>query len=181
MNHVLHTLLNLGSAHQRHLAGITFLTSSCNWQEEDCAHQWEGSQFGSWNCYNNCSDVGVCRHGFCHCPAGRFGLDCSRTEAYAPRQHRPARGDLRVYVYDLPTSLALAETLDYGTRAPNTENYQVRCCVSAGGVSEQAAWMLLFVGHFEKKPEKGTLNGGGQPPFSITSNAPKSDLHLPGV
>jgi len=69
--------------------------------------------------------VGVCRHGFCHCPAGRFGLDCSRTEAYAPRDHRPARGDLRIYVYDLPTSLALAETLDYGTRSPNSENFQV--------------------------------------------------------
>ena len=129
------------------VARDTMCQSNCNErgcvrQEEDCAFEWEASQFGSWNCYNNCSDVGVCRAGFCHCPAGRFGLDCSRTEAYAPREHRPARGDnLRIYVYDLPTSLALAETLDYGTRSPNTENFQVSVIETCS--CTRRAWPLL--------------------------------------
>ena len=124
----------------------------CAGQEEDCAYEWEASQFGSWNCYNNCSDVGVCRHGFCHCPAGRFGLDCSRTEAYAPRERRPARSGLRIYVYDLPTSLALAETLDYGTRSPNTENFQV-IIVNAQSCADRAS------PHLPKLPDSASARG----------------------
>jgi hypothetical protein len=31
-------------------------------------------------CVNGCSGVGTCSRGFCSCPAGRFGVDCSRSK-----------------------------------------------------------------------------------------------------
>jgi hypothetical protein len=31
-------------------------------------------------CFNNCSGAGRCLRGWCHCQAGRWGIDCSRTK-----------------------------------------------------------------------------------------------------
>ena len=36
------------------------------------------------SCPRNCSGRGTCRQGFCHCPTGWFGRDCSRSRAYHP-------------------------------------------------------------------------------------------------
>ncbi len=33
---------------------------------------------------HRCSGIGECWAGFCKCPEGRWGLDCSRSKAYAP-------------------------------------------------------------------------------------------------
>lgn len=46
----------------------------------DCSEPWTGAFWGQYACVNNCTDVGVCRDGFCHCPPGRFGISCARTQ-----------------------------------------------------------------------------------------------------
>ena len=48
---------------------------------DDCSEPWSGEHWGQYQCINNCSDVGSCRQGFCHCPPGRFGISCARTQA----------------------------------------------------------------------------------------------------
>jgi hypothetical protein len=162
-------------------------------QGEDCSQPWTGAYLGQYQCVNNCSDVGACRNGFCHCPPGRFGIACHRTEvcrrsaqktrhehglvkqarrqrlgchpythaclhcclcflpallpalraggqvsahnctgiscalptqAWASRPHRPDPQRFRIYVYELPLPLALAEQLDFGQMHVNLEFYQ---------------------------------------------------------
>lgn len=61
-------------------------------------------------CLANCSGVGRCLGGFCHCPPGRWGMDCGRSKAYAPNSSevREAsdtayeRTALKIYRYELP-------------------------------------------------------------------------------
>jgi hypothetical protein len=63
-----------------------------------------------------CAGRGTCSFGFCHCQAGWFGKDCSRSKAWGPpgKGHEQAevagsRSRLRVYVYELPTWLAFED------------------------------------------------------------------------
>ena len=46
------------------------------------------------------------------------------TQAWAPRPHRPDPQRFRIYVYELPLPLALAEQLDFGQMHVNLEFYQ---------------------------------------------------------
>ncbi len=48
-------------------------------QGSDCSEpEFRGKLFD--RCVNGCSRVGACVGGFCRCPAGRWGIDCSRTQ-----------------------------------------------------------------------------------------------------
>lgn len=50
----------------------------CN-QGKDCSKpEFKGTLFD--RCINGCSGVGECIGGFCRCPRGRWGIDCSRTQ-----------------------------------------------------------------------------------------------------
>ena len=106
---------------------------------------------GQSNCVNGCQGAGRCVDGFCFCPEGRFGIDCSRTQvgtsrrgprhaacsgmnvwvsslaalrmlssgnavfwqAFERQEPRPDATQLRIYIYELPHSLARAEALDH--------------------------------------------------------------------
>lgn len=82
-------------------------------------------------CFNNCSGRGSCVHGLCHCSPGHWGADCTRSRAYAPlpfqqlmmtnhthpQRHQglsPVRDRLRVYVYELPWTVATRLELESG-------------------------------------------------------------------
>lgn len=64
-------------------------------------------------CFNRCSGRGRCRHGFCHCRPGAWGIDCSLSWAgdgppavWVDRRTRlpPAGAAVRprIFVYELP-------------------------------------------------------------------------------
>lgn len=91
------------------------------WQGEDCSEPWLTPKWGQYQCFNNCSDAGACRNGFCHCPPGRFGIACQRTEAWAPRAHRPDPQRFRIYAYELPLTLGHVQQLDFGQQHPGFE------------------------------------------------------------
>ena len=57
----------------------------------------------------SCNGHGKCRSGFCHCDKGYWGFGCGRSKAYAlaPASRAvPSRTKLRIYMYDLPSSVA---------------------------------------------------------------------------
>ncbi|GIL81236.1 hypothetical protein Vretimale_1194 [Volvox reticuliferus] len=56
------------------------------------------------HCYRNCSGVGTCLNGWCHCKPGYWGHGCTRTKAYSSTVGwRPNHAAIKVYVYDLPS------------------------------------------------------------------------------
>ncbi|KAG2485165.1 hypothetical protein HYH03_016055 [Edaphochlamys debaryana] len=58
------------------------------------------------HCYQGCSGVGKCVHGWCHCDAGYWGHGCTRSKAYTSSTGwRPNHGDIKIYVYDLPSNV----------------------------------------------------------------------------
>ncbi|KAG2488215.1 hypothetical protein HYH03_013209 [Edaphochlamys debaryana] len=59
------------------------------------------------HCYRNCSGVGQCVRGWCHCQPGYWGHGCTRRKAYASSAGwLPNHADIKVYVYDLPEMVA---------------------------------------------------------------------------
>ena len=48
-------------------------------------------------CVHSCSGVGECLGGYCRCPAGVWGMDCSRTKAYEPAPGRSSEGNGTAY------------------------------------------------------------------------------------
>ncbi|KXZ54166.1 hypothetical protein GPECTOR_5g263 [Gonium pectorale] len=57
-------------------------------------------------CPLGCSGRGVCHGGFCHCAPGWWSYGCSRSKAYMADEYTPHTTDLKIYVYDVPESLA---------------------------------------------------------------------------
>ncbi|PNW87478.1 hypothetical protein CHLRE_02g144100v5 [Chlamydomonas reinhardtii] len=58
------------------------------------------------HCYRNCSGVGECVGGWCHCKPGYWGHGCTRTKAYSSSVGwRPNHAEIKVYVYDLPNNV----------------------------------------------------------------------------
>ncbi|GFR49811.1 hypothetical protein Agub_g11751 [Astrephomene gubernaculifera] len=58
------------------------------------------------HCPLNCSGRGVCHGGYCHCRPGYWGAGCSRSRAYSSEDWLPHPTQLRIYVYELPESVA---------------------------------------------------------------------------
>ena len=57
-----------------------FVFASRNLQGEDCSQR--ARQGSAWDrCPLDCGGVGKCLDGFCHCPPGRWGADCGRSQA----------------------------------------------------------------------------------------------------
>ena len=59
------------------------------------------------SCPNKCSGRGECKEFFCHCKPPYWGMACERSTPHAPDPEailNPA--DFRIYMYDLPTSIA---------------------------------------------------------------------------
>lgn len=75
---------------------------------------------GNGYCLNSCSGKGRCEHGTCVCDAGRWGMDCSLHEGWAPHGHRPL-----VYVFDLPPESATWH-LWYYPEGPSQDEFQRR-------------------------------------------------------
>ncbi|KAG2488196.1 hypothetical protein HYH03_013190 [Edaphochlamys debaryana] len=60
-----------------------------------------------YHCYRNCSGVGECVRGWCHCQPGYWGHGCTRRKAYTSSAGwLPNHADIKVYVYDLPEVVA---------------------------------------------------------------------------
>ncbi|KAG2488216.1 hypothetical protein HYH03_013210 [Edaphochlamys debaryana] len=60
-----------------------------------------------YHCYRNCSGVGECVRGWCHCQPGYWGHGCTRRKAYTSSVGwLPNHADLKIYVYDLPEMVA---------------------------------------------------------------------------
>ncbi|KXZ50301.1 hypothetical protein GPECTOR_17g940 [Gonium pectorale] len=60
-----------------------------------------------YHCYRNCSGVGTCLGGWCHCQPGYWGHGCTRRKAYTSSVGwRPDHAQIKIYVYDLPTIIA---------------------------------------------------------------------------
>ncbi|GAX73303.1 hypothetical protein CEUSTIGMA_g757.t1 [Chlamydomonas eustigma] len=74
------------------------------------------------SCLNNCSNVGSCLAGYCHCPVGLWGSDCSRSKAFAPDPGNETevnntaffRSKLKIYRYELPWQIAFPLELSDG-------------------------------------------------------------------
>lgn len=62
--------------HQPHM--MTCLCIMCLQWDACAVHALSGQLFD--RCVNGCSGVGSCIGGFCRCPRGRWGIDCSRTQ-----------------------------------------------------------------------------------------------------
>jgi len=62
-----------------------------------------------------CSGNGECVNGFCRCRDGFWGLDCSRSHAFALADGAravPPRTALRIYMYDIPSSIVFSGDFD---------------------------------------------------------------------
>ncbi|GFR49822.1 hypothetical protein Agub_g11762 [Astrephomene gubernaculifera] len=58
------------------------------------------------HCFRNCSGVGTCLGGWCHCQPGYWGHGCTRRKAYTSTVGwRPNPAEAKIYVYDLPTEI----------------------------------------------------------------------------
>ncbi|GFR49821.1 hypothetical protein Agub_g11761 [Astrephomene gubernaculifera] len=70
-------------------------------------------QAENYHCYRNCSGVGTCLGGWCHCQPGYWGHGCTRRKAYTSTVGwRPNHADIRIYVYDLPNIIVHRKTED---------------------------------------------------------------------
>ncbi|KAG2493501.1 hypothetical protein HYH03_008317 [Edaphochlamys debaryana] len=59
-----------------------------------------------YHCYRNCSGVGQCVRGWCHCQPGYWGHGCTRRKAYVSSAGwLPNHANMKVYVYDLPENV----------------------------------------------------------------------------
>ncbi|KAG2488188.1 hypothetical protein HYH03_013182, partial [Edaphochlamys debaryana] len=59
-----------------------------------------------YHCYRNCSGVGECVRGWCHCQPGYWGHGCTRRKAYTSSAGwLPNHADIKFYVYDLPENV----------------------------------------------------------------------------
>ncbi len=61
------------------------------------------------HCANNCSGHGVCHRGFCHCEPPWYGIGCTSQGAHKPQSAAPPPHRLRIYMYDLPSSVAFQD------------------------------------------------------------------------
>ncbi|KAG2488197.1 hypothetical protein HYH03_013191 [Edaphochlamys debaryana] len=60
-----------------------------------------------YHCFRNCSGVGQCVRGWCHCQPGYWGHGCTRRKAYTSSAGwLPNHADMKIYVYDLPENVA---------------------------------------------------------------------------
>ncbi|KAG2488191.1 hypothetical protein HYH03_013185 [Edaphochlamys debaryana] len=59
-----------------------------------------------YHCYRNCSGVGECVRGWCHCQPGYWGHGCTRRKAYTSSAGwLPNHANMKIYVYDLPENV----------------------------------------------------------------------------
>ncbi len=71
------------------------------------------------SCLHNCNGRGACTYGFCHCQAGWWGRDCSRSKAYAQPDEgsrkllSPPRDRVRIYIYELPSWVLTTPHYEY--------------------------------------------------------------------
>ncbi|KXZ45845.1 hypothetical protein GPECTOR_50g639 [Gonium pectorale] len=68
-------------------------------------------------CPNDCGFRGTCVNGFCKCKPPYWGVACSRSKAYEPAKdslYHPYYPSLKIYVYDLPLSIAGPQEFDDG-------------------------------------------------------------------
>uniref|UniRef100_A0A7R9YSL4 EGF-like domain-containing protein n=1 Tax=Chlamydomonas euryale TaxID=1486919 RepID=A0A7R9YSL4_9CHLO len=94
---------------------------SCN-EHDNAAITSDTVRIGDQACRNKCSGRGECFAGFCKCETGYWGIDCSRSKAYAPDPSLPNqihsvaynRTALRIYKYELPWHIAFPAELDDG-------------------------------------------------------------------
>ncbi|KAG1665073.1 hypothetical protein FOA52_012492 [Chlamydomonas sp. UWO 241] len=102
-----------GSCVTQPTEGRTYCICRTGFKGEACEHLDDESCWFS----PNCSGHGTCANGFCNCEAGRWGIDCSRSKAYTLQPGSrvvPTRTALRVYMYDLPSSVVFPGEFDDG-------------------------------------------------------------------
>ncbi|KAG2495916.1 hypothetical protein HYH03_006153 [Edaphochlamys debaryana] len=66
-----------------------------------------------YHCYRNCSGVGECVRGWCHCQPGYWGHGCTRRKAYTSSVGwRPNHAEIKIYVYDMPNHVVHRREID---------------------------------------------------------------------
>jgi hypothetical protein len=65
-------------------------------------------------CANNCTGRGACERAFCHCQPGWWGVGCTRSRVFKPHSGPPSRRALRIFMYDLPPSVAFQDGVQPG-------------------------------------------------------------------
>ena len=85
-----------------------------------CLRGYEGQsceQIVHGTCPNDCHGRGECFDGWCHCKSKFWGIGCERDTVYQmSNDTSPNPADFKIYVYDLPSSIAHQEAYEAGWR-----------------------------------------------------------------
>lgn len=89
------------------------LTSPTNYQRFECDFenvQGYACEVKRNVCPNQCSGRGECIDSYCHCDPPYWGIGCGRSKAYNDDQVLPHPLDFKIYMYELPASVAYQQS-----------------------------------------------------------------------